>query len=129
MELYQKRGDDLKKLEGDAISRTGARGQLAGNEAAAVLSGSQTIATISADSMVITTSGATTLTFTPAGNDVWCIKGICLKASAATTLTVNGAVWANGAEAPAWGDSGKTLVLAALFAGGQVILSVCHNDQ
>ena len=84
MEFYQKRGNELKKLEGDAISRTGARGQLAGNEAAAVLSGSQTIATISADSMVITTSGATTLTFTPAGNDVWCIKGICLKASAAT---------------------------------------------
>lgn len=130
---------DKKKLDGIAagaqvnntnvVPRTGARGELAGNETAKALTNSQTITASSNDCINLATSGAVTLTFTPAAANVMAVKAICLTASAATTLTVKNAVWANGGSAPEWGAAGKILVLIAHFAGGRVILSVADNTQ
>lgn len=111
------------------ILKSGDRGQLAGSETAQALSGSQTISANSADCINLTTSGAVTLTFQAAADTVRSVKAICLKASAATTLTVSGAVWANKGSAPTWGNAGTILVLLAHFVGARVVLTVTDNTQ
>lgn len=112
-----------------AVPKTGARGLLAGNETVQALSNSQTITVNSSDCINLATSGAVTLTFTVAAATVRAVKSICLTASAATTLTVKNAVWANNGSAPVWGAAGKILVLLAHFVGGRVVLSVADNTQ
>lgn len=112
-----------------AIKKSGDRGALAGSETASVVNGSQSINAASADCMNITTSGAVTLTFTPAAANVRAVKSLCLTAGAATTLTVSGASWANSGSAPNWGSAGKRLVLLAHFVAGLVILSVADNNE
>lgn len=114
---------------GQRILATGARGQIAGSETAASLSGSQTITANSADTICISTSGAVTLTFTAAAATVCAVKVIALKASATTTLTISGAVWANAGDAPTWGTAGKNLVLTASFINGRVVLNVYDNEE
>lgn len=111
------------------IKLSGSRGTIAGNETVASLSGSQTITATSADTTVITTDGATTLTFTAAAETVCAVKVIALSANTATTVTYEGAVWANGGSAPTWGTAGKKMVLVANFILGLVILSVAHNGE
>lgn len=113
----------------DAIPKAGARGSLAGSETAASLTGSQAINANSPDCINLATSGSVSLAFTAAAATVAAVKIICLTASAATTLTVSGASWANGGSAPTWGNSGKRLILAAHFIAGVVILNVCDNNQ
>lgn len=113
-----------------AVPKSGARGTLAGNETAVVATGNQTITASSSDCVNLTTSGAVTLTFTPAAAEVRAVKAICLTASAATTLTISGtANWANKGSAPTWGNAGTILVLLAHFVGGRVVLSVADNTQ
>lgn len=127
---YQARNGKLEELGfGDGIPRAGDRGLLAGSEQASAMSGSQAITKDSPDCVNLGTSGDVKLTFTPAGANECAVKIITLAATAATNLTVEGAVWANGADAPVWGEAGKTLVLTALFAGGRVILNVADNTQ
>lgn len=117
------------KHASDFVIKNGSRGELAGNETAKALSNSQTITAISPDCINLATSGAVTLTFTAAAANVRAVKAICLTASAATTLTVKNAVWANKGSAPAWGAAGKILVLLAHFVEGRVVLSVADNTQ
>lgn len=112
-----------------AVPKSGARGSLAGNETASALTGSQTINANSADCINISTSGAVTLTFTPAAANIRAVKALSLTASAATTLTISGAVWASKGSAPTWGNAGTILVLLAHFVGGRVVLSVADNTQ
>ena len=114
---------------GEAIPKTGERGQLAGSETAASLSGSQAIGASSPDCIRLATSGSVSLAFTAAAADVCAVKVLCLTASAATTLSFSGAGWANGSQAPAWGNAGKRLVLAAHFIAGVVLLNVIDNNQ
>lgn len=114
---------------GKRILASGARGQIAGSETAASLSGSQTITANSADTICISTSGAVTLTFTAAAATVCAVKVIALNASATTTLTISGAVWANAGDAPTWGTAGKNLVLSASFINGRVVLNVYDNEE
>lgn len=112
-----------------AVPKSGARGTLAGNETASAVSGNQTINASSADCINIGTSGAVTLTFQAAAATVRAVKALSLTASAATTLTISGAVWANKGAAPTWGNAGAILVLLAHFVGGRVVLSVADNTQ
>lgn len=112
-----------------AVPKSGARGTLAGNETASAVSGNQTINASSADCIDIGTSGAVTLTFQAAAATVRAVKALSLTASAATTLTISGAVWANKGTAPTWGNAGAILVLLAHFVGGRVVLSVADNTQ
>ena len=112
-----------------AVPKSGARGTLAGNETASAVSGNQTINASSADCINIGTSGAVTLTFQAAAATVRAVKALSLTASAATTLTISGAVWANKGTAPTWGNAGAILVLLAHFVGGRVVLSVADNTQ
>lgn len=112
-----------------AVKKSGDRASLAGSEIAPVVTGSQSINAASSDCMNITTSGAVTLTFTPAAANVRAVKALCLTAGAATTLTVSGAAWANKGSAPAWGSAGKRLVLLAHFVAGLVVLSVADNTE
>lgn len=111
------------------IPKSGERGTLAGHETAATLTGSPTININSASTNVMNTSGAVTLTFTAAAATASDVKVIALTAIAATTLTIVGAVWANGGSAPTWGTAGKHLVLVANFLGGRVVLNVFDNDE
>ena len=111
------------------ITKTGDRGQIGGSETSASLSGSQTITANSADTICISTSGAVTLTFTAAAATVCAVKVIALKATATTTLTISGAVWANAGDAPTWGTVGKNLVLTASFINGRVVLNVYDNEE
>lgn len=111
------------------IPKSGDRGTLSGYETAATLTGSPTININSASTNVMNTSGAVTLTFTAAAATASDVKVIALTATAATTLTIAGAVWANGGSAPTWGTAGKHLVLVANFLGGRVVLNVFDNDE
>lgn len=111
------------------ILMSGSRGKLLGYETVTSLSGSQTITKNSADTITMSTTGAVKLTFTAAGSTECAVKVISLTASGTTTLTISGAVWANGGDAPAWGTAGKHLVLVANFVGGRVILGVFDNDE
>lgn len=111
------------------VPRSGDRGSLAGSETAVSLSGSQTITANSADAMNISLSGPATLTFTPAAANVHAVKSICLTATAAVTLTVSGAEWANNGSAPTWGSAGKRLILIAHFVAGVVVLSIADNNE
>ena len=112
-----------------SIPKAQNRGTPAGYETVSSLSNSQIININSADCINLATSGAVTLTFTAAAATQRAIKVLCLTASAATTLTISGAVWANNGSAPTWGDAGKILVLLAHFVGGRVVLSVVDNTQ
>ena len=112
-----------------AIPKAQNRGTPAGYETVQALSNSQTININSADCINLATSGAVSLTFTAAAATQRAVKVLCLTASAATTLTISGAVWANNGSAPTWGDAGKVLVLLAHFVGGRVVLSVVDNTQ
>lgn len=118
-----------KELADNAVPRTGQRGNLAGSQTAEIVEGSQTISIDSPDSLVIKTSGNVTLTFVPASEEAWCVKNICLKSQDATALTIESGSWSNVNDRPVWGDKGKTLILTALFVGGQVVLFVNYNDQ
>ncbi len=111
------------------IPKSGDRGTLSGYETAATLTGSPTININSASTNVMNTSGAVALTFTAAAATASDVKVIALTAIAATTLTIAGAVWANGGSAPTWGTAGKHLVLVANFLGGRVVLNVFDNDE
>lgn len=111
------------------ILKLGARGSLAGSETVSVLSGNQTITKDSADTIVMNTSGATTLTFTPAGTNDCAVKVISLTATGETTLNISGAVWANTGEAPTWGTAGKHLILIVYFISNKVILNIFNNDE
>lgn len=111
------------------ILKSGARGILAGSETVNVLSGNQTITKDSADTIVMNTTGAVTLTFTPAGTNDCAVKVIALTATGETTLNISGAVWANLGEAPTWGTAGKHLVLVAHFINNRVILCIFDNDE
>lgn len=113
----------------DPVIKSGNRGALAGFAAAAVLTGAQTITKASSDTIALTTSGAVTLTFTPAAATEACTKVIDLTASEATTLTVAGASWAGGDEAPTWGTKGKHLTIEAHFIGARVDLYVLNNNE
>lgn len=105
------------------------RGELAGYETVKALTGNQTITINSPDSITMNTSGNVKLTFTPGTSGQHAVKVIALKATGTTTLTIANAVWANGAEAPTWGTTGKNLVLVANFIRGRVILNVFDNDE
>lgn len=120
---------ELEEEISQSVPKSGARGLLAGKEEATVLSGSQTITSDSSDCMVITTSGATTLAFTPAAQNVSAVKVLSLYASGATTLSISGAVWAFKGSAPTWGTAGHYLVMLAHFIGGRVVLTVTDNTQ
>ena len=111
------------------IPKSGERGTLTGHETAATLTGSPTISINSASTNVLNTSGKVTLTFTAAAATASDVKVIALTVTAATTLTIAGAAWANGGSAPTWGTAGKHLVLVANFLGGRVVLSVFDNDE
>lgn len=82
------------------VSLSGSRGQIGGSEVAAVLTGSQTITVDSADTTVISASGAVTLSFTAADASVCATKVIALNALQTSTLTFEGAVWSNNGAAP-----------------------------
>lgn len=130
--LNQAQADLIYAKKADLDSKAnvaGNRGGMAGYETATSYTNSQTITENSPDSVLINTSGATTITFTPAQSDHSATKAITLTATQATVLTISGAVWANAGEAPTWGNAGKHLVLVAFFAGGRVILSVYDNDD
>ena len=118
--------DDLNNY----IIKSGSRGELAGSETVKVLSGSQTIDINFSDTIVINTSGPTTLTFTPAAIDKTSVKVIALK-NGSTTSSVNivNAVWANSGETPVWGSANSNLILVATFIAGRVVLNVCDNDE
>ena len=107
----------------------GNRGTLSGYETPQVLTGNQTITINSASTTTMNTTGAVTLTFTAAGATQSDVKVIALTATGDTTLTIEGAVWANAGSAPTWGTTGKHLVLVAHFIGGRVVLNVFDNDQ
>ena len=111
------------------ILKSGNRGTIAGYEVASEKTGSQTITIESPDTTYINTSGSVILTFTASTSTNVSTKVIYLTATGATTLTVQGCIWANGADAPTWGTSGKHLVLVASFIGGRVIVSVFDNDD
>lgn len=118
-----------KEKSEKAVPKVDSRGELAGYETAKVMNGTQTISITSPDSINLTTSGAVTLAFTPGAAAARAIKSISITASAATTLKITGATWANNGEAPGWGNAGKILVLVAHFVGGRVVLSVADNTQ
>lgn len=120
---------DVGTLKSTSVTKTGNRGDLAGKENVLVTSGNQTITADSRDTMIIKTSGATTLSFTAAAESINAIKVIALHANATTTLTCNGAVWANKGNPPAWGTADKNLVLVANFIGGRVVLTIGDNDE
>ena len=88
-----------------------------------------TIAKDSKDYINISTSGAVTLAFTAASATQAATKVIRLAATAETTLTVTGATWANGGDAPTWGTADEVLIIVATFLAGEVILSVVHNSE
>lgn len=111
------------------VSKEGNRGNLSGYETAAVLTGSQTIAVDSRDVIVISTSGATTLTFVPGSQDQASVKMISITATAQADLSIAGATWANNGSMPLWGNPETTLVLVANFIGGRVLLTVFDNTQ
>ena len=125
----QTTANNAQTTANNAIPKSGARGQIAGNETSASLSGPQTITVSSADTTIISTSGATTLTFTAADVNVCAVKVICLNATAATTLTISGATWANAGSAPTWGDANARLILVANFIAGVVIINTFDNSQ
>ena len=113
------------------IDVSGAKGEVSGCETAQVATGtSATITKNSAYTVIWETKGACTLNFTPSATKTDCaIKIIDLTATGATTLTVTGGTWANGGEAPTWGDAGKHLTITASFIAGRVDLFVSNNDQ
>lgn len=111
------------------ILKSGARGFLAGSETVSVLSGNQTITKDSADTIVMNTTGAVKLTFTPAGTNDCAVKVISLTATGETTLNISGAIWANAGEAPTWGTAGRHLILVVHFIGGRVVLCAFDNDE
>ena len=112
------------------VNKSGSRGSLVGYESATTLSGNQTITIESADTIIMNTSGSVTLTFTPSSSVNECaVKVVSLKSTGTTTLTISGAVWANGGEAPTWGTTGKTLILVANFIHGKCVLNIFHNDE
>ena len=111
------------------IPITGDRGQLAGSELSASVSGSQTITKDSPDTILVQTSGNTTLTFQPADTGVCAVKVVCLTATDTTTLTVTGASWANAGTAPTWGTAGHRLILVCTFIAGVVVVNVFDNSQ
>lgn len=113
----------------DPVVKAGSRGALAGYSTSAALTGAQTVTKDSSDTIALKTSGAVTLTFTAATAAEACTKVIDLTATAATTLTVAGASWANGDEAPTWGTAGKHLTIEAHFIGGRVDLYVLNNNE
>lgn len=130
LELNSKLNDFATKEENEQkIDKAGPRGELGGSEISKELVGDQTITKDSSDSIVINTTGATTLTFTPAELTECAVKVISLTATNETTLTFNNATWANAGEAPTWGTTGKHLVIIAHFISGRVILSVSDNDE
>lgn len=119
-----------KKDLDNYIIKSGSRGELAGSETVKVLSGNQTIDINFPDTIVINTSGPTTLTFTPAAIDQTSVKVIALK-NGSTTSSVNivNAVWANSGETPVWGSANSNLILVATFIAGRVVLNVHDNDE
>ena len=121
---------ELTEYATNHVAKTGSRGELAGNETVSVLSGSQTIDINSPDTIVINTSGPTTLTFTPADINTTAIYVIALK-NGSTTSSVNivNAVWANSGETPVWGSANSNLILVATFIAGRVVLNVFDNDE
>lgn len=128
-QLTNDSGFVTKAVTNGLIPKSGERGTLTGHETAATLTGSPTIDINSASTNVLNTSGKVTLTFTAAAATASDVKVIALTATAATTLTIAGAAWANGGSAPTWGTVGKHLVLVANFLGGRVVLSVFDNDE
>lgn len=111
------------------INKNGPRGEMAGSETATLLTGNQTIGADSGDTIVIETSGTTTLTFTAGSANQSAIKIIALKARANSTLTISGASWTSGTiNPPDWGAAGKILVLVAYFICEKVFLSVFTNS-
>lgn len=120
---------DLTQTVNSRIPITGDRGQLAGSEFSASVSGSQTITKDSPDTILVQTSGNTTLTFQPADTGVCAVKVVCLTATDTTTLTVTGASWANAGTAPTWGTAGHRLILVCTFIAGVVVVNVVDNSQ
>lgn len=94
-----------------------------------------TIAESSPATIVFDSTGATsassivTLTFTPADESVNTIKVLSFKNGSFTMgLILNGAIWANGADAPAFGSKKNSiLTIGAHFIAGRVYLWV-HNQ-
>lgn len=114
----------------NCIVKSGDRGLLQGKETVSVVSGSQTITVDSPDTIVINTSGATTLTFTAADINTTAVKVIALKNGTTTsTITISGATWANNGEAPTWGSANSNLILVANFIAGRVILNIFDNTE
>lgn len=111
------------------ISKEGNRGELLGYELASTAVGSITITIESNDVICISSSGITTLTFTAGTNTQAAVKLISITATEHTDLVIEGAVFANNASNPLWGDAGTTLILVANFIGGRVVLSVFDNSQ
>lgn len=115
---------------GNCIVKSGDRGLLQGKETVSVVSGSQTITVDSPDTIVINTSGVTTLTFTATNINTTAVKVIALKNGTTTsTITISGATWANNGEAPTWGSANSNLILVATFIAGRVVLNVFDNDD
>ena len=114
----------------NCIVKSGDRGLLQGKETVSVVSGSQTITVDSPDTIVINTSGTTTLTFTATNINTTAVKVIALKNGTTTsTITISGATWANNGEAPTWGSANSNLILVANFIAGRVILNVFDNTE
>lgn len=121
--------DNALALAQNAIPKTGNRGSLAGFEVAEVKSGSQSININSPDSINLSYSGTSLLTFVPAEATQRAVKCIALKAATDTVLTIAGATWSNNGDAPIWGNMGEELILLAHFVAGRVVLSVADNTQ
>lgn len=122
------KSDDASRF----IAAQSARGAIGGYETAEAKKGvsSVTISKESKDTTVLLNlSGTVNVTFTPAGEGECCVKVVAFKTGTSkAVLKMAGARWAGG-EAPSWGNPGKTLILAAHFIGGEVVLGVFDNNQ
>lgn len=120
---------NITNLQNQKINISGARGQIGGYETAASLSGSQTFTISSADTNIVHTTGAVTLTFTAGAETEVSVKVVELIADGTTTVSFNGIVWVNNGSAPTWGTTGNRLIIVAHWIGGQVVCNVSQNSE
>ena len=119
----------ITNLQNQKINISGSRGQIGGYETAASLSGSQTFTISSADTNIVHTTGAVTLTFTAGSETQVSVKVVELIADGTTTVSYNGIVWVNNGSAPTWGTAGNRLIIVAHWIGGQVVCNVSQNSE
>ena len=89
-----------------------------------------TLSATSRDTVIRSTAGNITLTFTPSEEaTASATKVIALYATDTTTLTITGAVWVDDGVAPTWGTAGSSLIIVASFVNSAVYLNVFHNSE